>query len=164
MIINEAIGLVPANEVAERIGIKVIDNSNLYDALVFGLLRRQPSETPISYSELADLLSLTPRVIGSSVNRLIKDKIVTKQERGRLGAVYVVYPERYKPLPTWIIEFTAALIELHNNPDLKKEVVGEVEQTQFFRGFEQLKRELRQKFYKPRDGADKPINAPLDLA
>ena len=150
MIINTAIGLVEREENAKKIGINVIDNSDLYDALVFGLLKRQPTDQPISYTDLAALLNLTARIVGSAVNRLIKQQIIEKDERGRLGSLYTVYSERYELLPLWIIEFTAALIDLHNDPELKARTIEEVKETQFYRGFEVLRKEIREKFYHPR--------------
>lgn len=149
MLINEAIGLISADLDAKQIGINVLDNSALYDALVFGLLQRQPPEKPISYAELARLIDVSARTIGSSVNRLCEKGVLEKEDNGRLGATYVVHPEKYDRMPPWIINLTAALIDLHNQPKLENTTQEEVKATQFYRGFQVLRREIRDKFYRP---------------
>jgi hypothetical protein len=149
MLINEAIGLIPADLDAKHIGINVLDNSALYDALVFGLLQRQPPDKPISYAELARLIDVSTRTVGSSVNRLCEKGVLEKEDNGRLGATYIAHPEKYERMPPWIINLTAALIDLHNQPKLESDTQGEVKETQFYRGFQVLRREIRDKFYRP---------------
>ena len=97
---------------------------------------------------MANLLNLSQRVVGSSVNRLIRRGEISKEDHGRLGAYYTVHRDTARRLPVWIKELTGALIDLDNNTDLKALAVAEANEIDFQRGIEVLKSELRDKFYR----------------
>lgn len=149
MMISTAVGLIPKEPDAMKIAFNVLDNSELYEALVLGLLNRQPSDRPISYRDMAMLVGSTPRVIGAAVNRLIDKGEISKEDRGRLGSFFTIHHEKQRKLPVWVREFTAALIDLHNDPEFKAQVIEECKEIGFLKGFEVLRKELRDKFYRP---------------
>lgn len=150
MTINTVIGLIPDDQKAIPLEINILDNSALLDAIVVALLLRQPTDKSISYAEMASLLNTTQRTIGLSVNRLVAKDLIAKDDHGRLGTFYVVKQHGGLKLPAWIQDFTAALIELNNDADLKKQVREEISGIEFKRGLQVLQEELRDKFYRPK--------------
>src|SRR5690606_5665309 len=113
-------------------------------------------DKPIAYSDMAKLLNVSQRVIGSAVKRLIERGEISKEDHGRIGAYYIVHHEKARTLPVWLAELTAALIDLNNNADLKASAVKETEEINFQRGLAVLKDELRAKFYRRDSGDKKP--------
>jgi hypothetical protein len=156
LIIVSAVGILQDNPQAIHVGFNVLDNSELYDALILGLLKRQPTDKPIAYSDIARLLNVSQRVVGSSVNRLIQRGAISKEDHGRIGAFYTVHKADGKPLPLWVTEITAALIDLNNDPDLKARTEMEIAEINFKHGMNILRQELREKFYHPKsDGTNR---------
>jgi hypothetical protein len=158
MIIATSVGMIEDKRRKSGIGVNVLDNSQLHDALVLGLLDHQSPDKPISYNDMGQLLKKHPQTIGGSVNRLIAKGIVTKVDYGAAGAIYTVHQDM-KPddMPAWIARFTQALMQLHTNSDLRERTVIECKDIQYQQGLQVLKTELRDKFYRPRTPKkDKP--------
>lgn len=148
LIIVSAVGLLEKQPEAINVGFNVLDNSQLHDALVLGLLKSQPDDKPISYSEIAKLLNVSQRVVGSAVNRLIERGEISKEDHGRSGAYYTVHEDKAPTLPLWVTRLTEALSELNNDPALKAQTVSEIAEINFRHGLTILQDELRNKFYR----------------
>lgn len=156
LIIVTAVGMIEDRQDAIRIGFNVLDNSELHDALVFGLIHGQRNGNPIAFTDMAKLLNVSDRVIGASVGRLVASGRIAKEDRGRAGSVYTIQPNQPAQIPVWILKFTEALAELNDDPKLKAQVVAECESIGFMRGMQVLKDELRSKFYRRGSGDKKP--------
>lgn len=149
MMISTAVGLIDdVWEKAGKVGLNVIDNTVLNDSLVLGLLTHQPPDKPITYRQMADLLQKHPQTVGSAVNRMIARGYLSKTDYGAAGAFYTIHEDIKPYLPVWIIEFTRALIELANDPELKAQAVAKCETIGFDKGLQALRKELREKFYR----------------
>lgn len=151
MLIATATGLIKDEwEQARKVGYRVLDNSELNNALVLGYLKQQPTDQPVTYRQMADILQRHPQTIGGAVNRLIAQGVISKEDFGAEGAFYTLHPETMPYLPVWVEEFTKALIELHRDPEVRAATVAYSKRINFMRGFEVLRAELRQKFYRAR--------------
>jgi DNA-binding transcriptional ArsR family regulator len=144
-------------EKIEKIGYNLLDHSKLNDALVLGLLIHAPEGKPITYRELGEILKKHPQTVGGAVSRLTADGVVTKRDFGASGSIFTVHERMIPVLPNWILKFTHALMELHTDPELHARIEENAKSIKFKRGFEVLREELREKFYRPRKPkADKP--------
>lgn len=146
LIINTSIGLIEDKKTFQRVGINVLDNSQIHSALVFGVIYHQPLGTLISYPEIGKLLLLHGRTVGIAVKKLIADGNISKEDFGASGSTYTIL--EVPNYPRWVLLFTQAIVELSQNAALEAEINAECEEIQFKRGMETLKEELREKFYR----------------
>lgn len=139
--INTVTGVIPSDVPPMGIGI---DNSELNDALVIGLILNTPDDVALTYSDMAEILGFHANTAANVVKRLASNGKITRHEQGRSGSTYKV---NGKPkIPAWITEFTRALIELRTRPELKAQVQQECANITFRRGFEVIRDELSEKF------------------
>lgn len=117
------------------------DDSPLYDAFVAGVLQTGAN---LSQAEIAEMLQVSPKTVYNALKRL--------EERG----LVVKTTQRYKrarpfpDIPRWIVEFTTAMVELHENPELRELAVSEMEEINFAYGFRAIAAELKNKLYSSR--------------
>lgn len=125
----------------------VFRQSKMNDLMVFTLLKnRDDPKTPISYSEIGEILHMSSKVVGISVRRLAKSGSIKKEDYGTAGAFYkIVEPSRVK-IPTWLSEFTKALLEIHVNDQLAMQAHEEMSKIEFSRGVEALMHDVSRKF------------------
>lgn len=131
------------------IGVNVFDHSDLNSALIYGILYslQEADEELVSYTKISKIISLHPQTIGKAVNRLIKENTISREDFGSSGSRYVIIEKPNYAI--WIFQFTNALVALWLDEKLREEIEKEVEHVEFQRGMDVLKRELREKFYRP---------------
>lgn len=129
------------------IGMSVMDNSRLHEALVLGLIYHFPKNQPISYPQMGGMLNFHFQTIAKSVKRLLQERVLEKRSSGSEGAVYTI--TQMPEIPLWIMEVTKALVEMESDPEVKKRVFEDCKTIDFKRGFAVLREELREKFYRP---------------
>ncbi len=159
MLINIAVGFLIETDGDKRVkvGYNALDKSDLYDRLVLVLVESQPKDKPITYAEMGAILKRHPQSISGSISRLRSNGVIDKEEFGTRGAFYTVFEQSKPPIPQWIENLARAMSDLHNDPELKAQAEKETERIGFKRGFQVLREELREKFYRPRKPrADKP--------
>lgn len=146
-IINTAIGVIEDYPDMTKVGINVLDNSQINNTLVFGILHHHPEEELISYPEIGRMLKIHAQTVGKGVKQLVADGIINKEDFGSSGSTYTIL--RVPIYPKWIMHFTKAIIELeYDEEGLRDEVIIQCEKIHFRRGMEILKEELRNKFYR----------------
>ena len=149
MIINSRVGVFgDDDENAIPVGINVLDNSGLNDAMILGFLLHQPSDQPITYSTLGGYLKKSPQTAAGSIQRWIARGVLTKEDRGVLGAVYTIHDEMTPKLPSWLLRFTEAIIQLQHDPELRAAVEEQTANVRFQRGLEIMRQEVSEKFYR----------------
>lgn len=133
----------------QSIGINVLDNTELNSALVYGILYelQYHDVEKISYPKIGTMLTMHSQTVGKAVNRLIEETAILREDFGGAGSSYAIVDKR--AYPQWIFQFTKALVALWLDEKLKEEITKETEHIEFRRGMQVLKRELREKFYRP---------------
>lgn len=135
------------DDTKKLIGINVLDNSGLNEALILGLLRAFTPQKSIRYEEIAEIISKHYNTVLHTTQRLLKKGYVSKVDNYRNGAFYTVVKDDH--LPLWMIEFTQAIVDIRTNDELKKKVYDECKGINFRRGMEILKDEILAKFRLP---------------
>lgn len=148
-IIFSAAGFFGDSKNVQDIGINVLDNSDFNSGLVYSVLYslQKTDQELMSYSKLGNILSLHSQTVGKAVNRLIDAKVISREDFGSSGSRYAILEKR--TYANWIFQFTDALVALWLDENLREEIAKETEHVQFQRGMDILKRELREKFYRP---------------
>lgn len=136
---------VITDEKKKLIGINVLDNSQLNEALILGLLRAYPVGQPVTYEALGEIISKHVNTVGKAVKSMLKKGYLTKEPVYKSGAIYTV--EQDEHLPVWMIEFTEAVVQIATDEDVKKKVYEDCKGLGFKRGFQVLREEIVSKFY-----------------
>jgi len=138
------------------IGVNVLDNSLLNEALLLGLIRAFPDDEPITYRQLAEIIGKHPNTVGSAMKRMFEKGYLSKSEPTVHGAYYTIEDDSH--LPKWMIEFAQALVDIETDEDFKKKVYEDCQGLGFKRGFQVLRKEIVAKFTparKPKPGKDR---------
>ena len=143
----------------DDIGVNVFDNTQLNDALIYGILMAWNKDKAISYKHIGVMLLMHANTIGRAIKRLKKRNYFDKSDYGSAGSLYTLTEfdddDPASPsLPKWIYLFTQALVELDQDEQLHAGVAEACEQIEFARGMKVFQMELREKFYrrdKPQD-------------
>lgn len=151
-IINTAIGVIEDNPDMLKVGINVLDNSQINEALVYSVIAHLPDDQLVSYPEIGRMLSLHPQTVGRAVKSLIAEGVLSKEDYGASGSGYTILEQ--PTYPKWIQHFAGAIVELHYDDELREAVAKECENIHFSRGMEVLKEELRKKFYRRKKSKD----------
>jgi len=141
--INTYAGVIE-DDTEKLIGINVLDNSLLNEALILGMLKAYPDGQPLKYGDLATIMDKHYNTIGNAVKRMLEKGYLDKQGVSQNGSIYTVVDDSH--LPQWIVDFTAAIVEIETNPDVKKTVFDACKDIGFKRGLQVLKWEILEKF------------------
>jgi len=142
-VIITSIGLIEDKEADRGIGINVFDNSELHMALVYGVIRNLPDDSPVAYSTIGDMLLLHRNTIGRAINKLVDDEILSKEDFRPAGSLYEIL--EVLKYPKWLFEFTRALVEIQLDEDIHSAAAEYCKDVSFQRGWDVLKRELKEK-------------------
>lgn len=126
------------------IGVNVLDNSLLNEALLLGLIRALPDDEPIRYQQLGDMIGKHVNTVGRAMKRMFEKGYLSKSDKFMHGAFYTIEDDSH--LPKWMIEFAQALVEIETDEDFKKKVYEDCEGLGFKRGFQVLREEIVAKF------------------
>jgi hypothetical protein len=143
-VIGTEVKLLDDERNVQRIGYNIIDKSDLNDGLVLGAIFYISQDRFISYEQIGQIIKYSPRTIASSIKRLLEENYISKLESTSEGTRYSV-PQEPK-IPLWMLFFTKALVDLYYDHKLKGEIAEECSSIQFQRGFQVLRRELKEKY------------------
>ena len=113
-------------------------------SLILGMIHAYSTGKPIKYEQLAKILNKHPNTVARAVKRLLEKGSLNKRDDGIRGAIYTVEDISY--LPQWIVQFTAAIIQIETNADIKEAVYQDCKGLGFRRGLAVLKQEILDKF------------------
>jgi len=117
-------------------GYGVLDNQNLYQALVLAMIVGYPAGETVSQTEIAKASKWSRATVTRTVTAMKENGILAHD-----GSKYTVLDD--SKVPQWIYKFGKALIELHLNPELIEPLEEHYNGFQFRRGFQVLWDELR---------------------
>lgn len=138
---NSVIGLLGMSENDRSFLDYGIDNAPIYDAFVAGLLMTRAN---LSQAEMADMLGINPRTVYHSLKRLESRGLIVKST------------QRYKivgkanHVPTWVVQFTQAMVDLHEDPELRAQAIEEMKDVQFLYHWKAIAHEIKNKLYSSR--------------
>lgn len=142
---NSVIGLMGMNERDRSFLGYGLDNSPIYDAFVAGLLLTRAN---LSQAEMAELLGINPRTVYHSLKRLeARGLIVKSSQRYKLIG-------KGEHVPTWVVQFTQAMVDLHEDPELRAQAIKDMEKVQFLYHWRAIASEIKNKLYSSRTKDD----------
>lgn len=117
-----------------QIGFNVLDNSELRDGLILGLIKAQPEGETITYRQIGSYIGRHKQTIGNAVKRMVEKGYINTEYKGVSGGIITVTDDSH--LPQWIIKFTEAIVNIQADEALKKKLYEECKDIRFERGFQ----------------------------
>lgn len=121
-------------------GYGIFNNKHLYQGLAFAMISGYPDDQTISQTEIAEAVNWSPATVSRTIRQMEKDGWI---EYERKGAKYRVIDESRK-VSLWVMEFGKALIELHFDAQIRKQLDEEYKKFWYASGFEVLWHELKE--------------------
>lgn len=147
MMIAVYTGVIEDDE-GKQIGVNVLDNRQLHQAIVLGMISAYGEERSVSYSQLSEYVPVSMYAVRDYVKALEKDGKVTRLDRYQTMHG-VRYEAKTDHLPAWMMEFTSAIVEVEENPEFKQAVWKRFKNRNFIKGWEVLKAEVWKKVNLP---------------
>lgn len=154
-IIFSVVGHFGDEKPVDELGFNVLDNKQIKDALIYGIVKQIPDDQAISHSDIGKMVLMHRNTVGQAVGRLQKKGYLKKVNYGTAGAFHKTDNMKSSNYPNWLFLFTKGLLEIHTNDALYSGVKEACKGIYFRRGMEILHSEIRAKFWHPSDKGTK---------